>query len=435
MDFLEGDTEEVMARLEAQMEKAAEAFQFERAAVYRDRIKAARRIVEQQQVVGVSHEDEDVIAISQDMKTADTVVQILFVRRGRLVGRESFVLEGVQVAESADENLGALIGSFVQQFYDTAAQIPPRVLVEYMPGDWEVLEAWLRQKRGHAVEIRMPQRGKKRKLMELAQQNAREYLRVQQAEWAQDTNRQTQALSELQEALGLPRPPARIECFDISTLHGTNTVGSMVVFGKGSPLKSAYKRFKIRGKGSQGEPDDFASMREMLRRRFRRSQEEEVSADPGKSARKSDESWKILPDLVIVDGGKGQLNIAVEVLKEFDLYGTVPLIGLAKREEEVFLPGKTDPIWLKRGSQALYLIQRVRDEAHRFAITYHRNLRSQGQIRSQLDEIPGIGPSRKKALLQFFGGDVEKIRRATLEELQSVPGMTRKAAEAIKEHL
>lgn len=434
MDFLEGDTEEVLARLEAQMEKAAEAFQFERAAVYRDRIKAARRIVEQQQVVGVSHEDEDVIAISQDIKTADTVVQILFVRRGRLVGRESFVLEGVQVSESADENLGALIGAFIQQFYDTAAQIPPRVLVEYMPGGKDVLEAWLRQKRGHAVEIRMPQRGKKRKLMGLAQQNAREYLRVQQAEWAQDTNRQTQALSELQEALGLPRPPARIECFDISTLHGTNTVGSMVVFGKGAPLKSAYKRFKIRGKGSQGEPDDFASMREVLRRRFRRAQED-AGANPGQRARKGDEAWKILPDLVIVDGGKGQLGVAVEVLKEFDLYGAVPLIGLAKREEEVFLPGRAEPVWLKRGSQALYLIQRIRDEAHRFAITYHRNLRSRSQTRSQLDEVPGIGPGRKKALLQFFGGDVEKIRRATLEELQSVPGMTRKAAEAIKEHL
>ncbi len=434
MDFLEGDTDDVMRRLEGQMDAAATDFQFERAAVYRDRIKAARRIVEQQQVVGVSHEDEDVIAISQDIKTADTVVQILFVRRGRLIGRESFVLEGVQVAESADENLGALIGTFIQQFYDGAAQIPPRLLVQYQPADAAVLEVWLRQKRGHSVEIRMPQRGKKRKLMELAQQNATEYLRVQQAEWAVDTNRQTQALSELQSAIGLSTPPSRIECFDISTLQGTNTVGSMVVFAKGAPLKAAYKRFKIRGKGSQGEPDDFASMREMLRRRFRRSVEAE-HADPGKSARKSDEQWKVLPDLIIVDGGKGQLGIAVEVLKEFDLYGTVPIVGLAKREEEIFLPERSDPIWLKRGSQALYLVQRIRDEAHRFAITYHRNLRSSKQIRSLLDDIPGIGPARKRALLQYFGGDVEKIRQADLAELQAVPGMTRKAAEAIKEHL
>jgi excinuclease ABC subunit C len=434
MDFLEGDTEEVMAKLEAQMERAAENFQFERAAVYRDRIKAARRIVDQQQVVGVSHEDEDVIAISQDIKTADTVVQVLLVRRGRLVGRESFVLEGVQVAESSDENLGDLVGTFLQQFYDDAAQIPPRILVQYMPEGAKVLETWLRQKRGQAVELRMPQRGKKRKLMELAQQNANEYLRVQQAEWAIDTNRQTQALSELQEMLGLAQPPLRIECFDISTLQGTNTVGSMVVFARGAPLKSAYKRFKIRGKGSQGEPDDFASMNEMLRRRFRRLVEEKEE-NPGQKSRKGDEQWKIQPDLVIIDGGKGQLNIAVDVLQEFGLYGKIPVVGLAKREEEIFLPGHEDSIWLKRGSQALYLVQRVRDEAHRFAITYHRNLRGRGQIRSQLDEVPGIGPNRKKALLQFFGGDVDKIRQATLEELQSVPGMNRKAAQAIKEHL
>ncbi len=434
MDFLEGEIDEVMRRLEDQMEAAATDFQFERAAVYRDRIKAARRIVEQQQVVGVSQDDEDVIAISQDMKTADTVVQVLFVRRGRLIGRESFVLEGVQVAESANENLGSLIGAFIQQFYDDAAQIPSRLLVQYQPGDAAVLEDWLREKRGRSVEIRMPQRGKKRKLMELAQQNASEYLRVQQAEWAADTNRQTQSLGELQAAIGLEKPPARIECFDISTLQGTNTVGSMVVFAKGTPLKSAYKRFKIRGKGSQGEPDDFASMREMLRRRFRRTVEAE-DPDPRKVGRKSDEQWKILPDLVIVDGGKGQLNIAVEVLKEFDLYGAVPIVGLAKREEELFLPGQSTSIWLKRGSQALHLVQRVRDEAHRFAITYHRNLRSRNQTKSALDEVPGIGPSRKKALLQYFGGDVEKIRQANLEELLAVPGMTRKAAESIKEHL
>jgi excinuclease ABC subunit C len=434
MDFLGGDTEKVMAKLEAQMERAAEAFQFERAAVYRDRIRAARRIVEQQQVVGVSHEDEDVVAISQDIRSADTVVQILFVRHGRLVGRENFVLEGVQVAESAEDNLGDFIGAFIQQFYDDAAYIPPRILVQYMPENSDVLEAWLRQKRGHAVEIRMPQRGKKRKLMGLAQQNADEYLRVQQAEWASDTNRQTQALSELQQMVRLPHPPARIECFDISTLHGTNTVGSMVVFAKGAPLKSAYKRFKIRGKGSQGEADDFASMREILRRRFRRAAEEHAP-DPGDKARKNDEQWKILPDLLIVDGGKGQLNIAVEVLQEFGLSESVPVVGLAKREEELFLPGRSDSIWLKRGSQALHLVQRVRDEAHRFAITYHRNLRSRSQIRSQLDEIPGIGPNRKKALLQYFGGDIEKIRQASLEELQAVPGMTRKVAQAIKEHL
>ncbi len=434
MGFLEGDTATVMDQLEAQMARAAETFQFERAAVYRDRIKSAQRIVDQQQIVGVSQDDEDVVAITQDLQTADTVVQVMMVRHGRLIGRENFVLEGVHVVESDDETLGDLIGTFMQQFYDDAANIPPRILVQYIPSNAKVLEAWLRQKCDQPIKIRMPQRGKKRKLMELAQQNADEYLRVQQAEWAVDTNRQTQSLSELQAALNLPQPPARIECFDISTLQGTNTVASMVVFAKGAPLKAAYKRFKIRGKGSQGEPDDFASMREVLRRRFRRVVED-VPADPGEKARKSDEQWKILPDLVIIDGGKGQLGVAVEVLQEFDLLARIPVVGLAKREEEIFLPGQPHPVWLKRGSQALYLVQRIRDEAHRFAITYHRSLRSSSQTRSLLDDVPGIGPTRRKALLQYFGGDLDKVRQATIEDLLAVPGMTRKAAQAVKEHL
>lgn len=434
MDFLEGETDEALARLEGQMQSAAEMFNFELAAVYRDRIKAAQRIVAQQQVVGVSHEDEDVIAIAQDVKSADTVVQVLFVRRGRLIGKENFVLEGASVAESNDETLGALIGTFIQRYYDSAAFIPPRLLVQFLPGEHKLLEAWLRQKRGGRFELRMPQRGKKRNLIDLAERNAAEHLRVQQAQWAVDTNRQTQALSELQASLGLPQPPARIECFDISTLQGTNTVGSMVVFAKGAPLKSAYKRFKIRGKGSQGEPDDFASMREMLRRRFRRAVEEKAP-DPGHKARTSDDQWRILPDLVIIDGGKGQLGVAVEVLEEFGLLDQVPIVGLAKREEEVFLPRRSDPIWLKRGSQGLYLVQRVRDETHRFAITYHRNLRGKSQIRSALDDVPGIGPTRRKALLQFYSGDIERIRAASLEELQAVPGMNRRAAQAVKEHL
>lgn len=433
MNFLEGDTEEVMGRLESRMNEAAANYNFEVAAIYRDRIKAAQRIVQQQQIVGAQSDDEDVLAIAQDPKSSDTVVQIFFVRRGRLLGRENFALQGVEFTETSAENLGDLIGIFIQRFYGEAAQIPPRLLVQFTPPEKRLLEKWLSQKRGAKVEIRMPQRGKKRKLMELAQSNAEEYLRVQQAQWAEDTNRQTQALAELQEALGLENPPARMECYDISTLQGTNTVGSMVVFARGAPLKSAYKRFKIRGKGSQGEPDDFASMREVLRRRFRRAVEAEPDS-PGRKARSS-EHWRILPDLVIVDGGKGQLGVAVEVLAEFGLSEIVPVIGLAKREEEVFLPGRSSPIWLKRGSQALYLIQRIRDEAHRFAITYHRNLRRKGQTTSVLDGVPGIGPTRRKALLQFFSGDLDKIRQASVEELLAVPGMNRKAAASVKEHL
>jgi excinuclease ABC subunit C len=270
--------------------------------------------------------------------------------------------------------------------------------------------------------------------MKLAQENAAEYLRLQVAEWQADTHRQTQAVADLQAALGLERPPMRIECYDVSTLQGTHTVGSMVVFARGVPAKQAYRRFKIRGKGSQGEPDDFASMREMLRRRFRRLVEA-MPEDPGQKGRKQDEQWQMVPDLVIVDGGKGQLGVAVDVLEELGLRERIPVVGLAKREEEIFWPGRPDPIWLKRGSPALHLVQRIRDEAHRFAITYHRSLRGKAQTRSLLDEIPGIGPARRKALLTYFGGDLDKIRAASVEELSAVPGMNRRAAQALKERL
>ena len=434
INFLEGDSQEVLEQMEAQMHRAAENLNFELAAIYRDRIRSARRILEQQELVGTHQDDEDYVALAQDMRTGDTVVQVFFVRRGRLIGRESFVLEGAEVLQDPEQNAGALMAAFLQQFYHSAGEIPPRILVQFMPEDASLLRQWLREKKGRKVELRMPQRGKKRKLMELAHQNAQEYLRVQQAEWAADRHRQTQALSELQEALALPTPPARIECFDISTLQGRDTVGSMVVFTQGTPLKSAYRRFKIRGKGSQGSPDDFASMRELLRRRFRRAVEE-ANPDPGRKARRSDEQWRILPDLVIVDGGKGQLSVAVEVLEEFGLRDRVPVVGLAKREEEIFVPGQPRPVWLRRGSQGLYLVQRIRDEAHRFAISHHRNLRRRTRLRSQLDEVPGIGPARRKALLQYFGGDLEKIRQASLDELLQVPGMTRRAAQAVKEHL
>ncbi len=435
MRFLEGDTDAVLSQLERQMEKAAGNMQFELAAIYRDRLKAAQRIVEQQKVINASMEDADYVAVAQAPGVGDTAVQVFKVRHGRLIGRENFMLEGADVPD-ADVNLqGVLIGSFIQRFYDNATFIPKLILVQAMPEDAAILEEWLATRRGSNVELRVPLRGAKRKLMEIAAANADEYLRVQMAARAADTNRQTEALQQLQDALDLARPPARIECYDVSTLQGTNTVGSMVVFAKGVPLKSAYKRFKIRGKGSQGEPDDFASMREMLRRRFRRVVEELGDPDPGKRARKGDENWRVLPDLVIVDGGKGQLGIALEVLEEFDLRERIPVVGLAKREEEVFVPGRKESVWLPRGSDALHMVQRIRDEAHRFAITYHRNLRRKEQTRSKLDDIAGIGPKRRKALLTYYNGDIEKIRTATVDELAAVPGMTRRSAKAVKEQL
>jgi excinuclease ABC subunit C len=438
MDFLSGDTDRVLKQLETQMARAAENLQFELAALYRDRLKAATQIAEQQKIAGATLEDADYIALAQDERTGDTAIQVFMVRRGRLLGRESVMMEGVEAPppdDVATNPHGAIIGAFVQQFYDNVAFVPGLILVQAMPDDWAVLEQWLSEKRGAKVELRDPRRGAKRQLLQLAQANAAEYLRVQQAEWATDTNRQTNAVAELQAVLNLEKPPARIECFDISTFQGTNTVGSMVVFAKGAPLKSAYKRFKIQGKGSQGSPDDFASMREMLRRRFRRIVEEHNDPDPGARARTGDENWRILPDLVIVDGGKGQLSMAVEVLDEFGLLDRIPVVGLAKREEEIFRPGESQSIWLKRGSEALHLVQRIRDEAHRFAITYHRNLRSKEQTRSKLDDIKGIGPTRRKALLQHFGGDLDQIRSATVDELLHVPGMTRRSAEALKAQL
>lgn len=442
INFLEGDTEEVLNQLDARMRRAAGRFNYELAAVYRDRIKAAQRIVHQQKVVGVQNDDEDVVAVAQDASSSDTVVQILMVRRGRLIGRENFVLRGVEACETTAENLGDLAGIFIQRFYADASpqvgeaqakKVPPRILVQYLPKDKDLLASWLGKLRGAKVELRMPQRGKKRKLMEFARCNAEEYLRVQKTQWALDTNRQTEALAELQDSLALDAPPTRIECYDVSTLQGANTTGSLVVFARGAPLKSAYKRFRIRGKGAQGEPDDYASMREMLRRRFRRAVED-IPERPGRKSAGAGQ-WKLLPDLVIVDGGKGQLGVALDVLEEFGLGDRVPVIGLAKREEEIFTARSRDPLWLLRGSQSFYLVQRIRDEAHRFAISYHRNLRSKGQTTTLLDKLPGIGPRRRKALLQYFSGDLNKMRRASLDELRAVPGMNRKAAESIMEHL
>lgn len=481
MDFLSGESETVLVQLEQQMARAAENLQFELAALYRDRIRSARQIAEQQKVIGAAPEDADYIGLAQDDRTGDTAVQVLHVRNGRLIGRENFMLEGAEIPRADINQQGLLVGIFIQQFYDNAAFIPRLILVQAMPDDRDVLEEWLSQRRnellesgalqlkptdrdytpgplhragmianersrnGHErqrkgkVQLRLPQRGPRRDLLQMAEENAREHLRLEMLERTADSHRQTQAISELQAALDLPNPPMRIECFDVSTLQGTNTVGSMVVFDRGTPAKTAYKRFKIRGKGSQGEPDDYASMREMLRRRFRRIVEPEATPDPGKGARNraraENETWRVLPDLVIVDGGKGQLGIAVEVLEELNLQDRIPVVGLAKQEEEIFRPNESTPVWLKRGSQALFLVQRIRDEAHRFAITYHRNLRRKEQTRSALDDVRGIGPARRRALLTYFGGDIDRIRRASLDELLAVPGMNRRAAQSVKDQL
>jgi len=430
MDFLSGRSDSVMKDIRRQMNEAAETLQFERAAALRDRLKAMERIVERQRVVFEADIDQDVIAFAQEKN--DTCVQVLFIRGGRLIGREYFLLDGA--GDASDQEI---LSNFLTQFYESAAFIPPEVLLPHEIAEAQLISQWLRDKRGgQKVVITVPQRGNKAELIRIAFENARETLTMLRAQWAADTNKQTEAMTELQEALGLPNPPNRIECFDISTLQGTATVASRVVFVQGVARKSEYRKFNIRSVTQTGEPNDFQSMREALTRRFQRyvdSLANDAPIAPGKPD--NDETWRLLPDLLIIDGGKGQLGIAVEVLKSFHLLDKVPVTGLAKQEEELFLPDRPISVLLPRRSQALFLVQRVRDEAHRFAITANRNRRLKTGINSRLETVPGIGPSKRKALLNAFDRDIEQIKNASVEALMQVPGITRKLAEAIKEHL
>ncbi len=429
-DFLGGDTEPVLTTMRQQMEAAAENWQFERAARLRDQIKVAETLIERQKVVSGQQQDEDLIAFAQT--NGDTCVQVFFIRRGKLIGRESFVLEGAEHGEA-----DALLSAFLTQFYSEAAFVPPEIVLPKDLDERLIIEQWLRSRRGgEKVTLTVPGEGQQRDLLEMASQNAAETLNVLRAQWQADKNKQVAALAELGRALGLAEAPGRIECYDISTLQGTSTVGAMVVFAQGAPSKSDYRKFKIRGKGAlgAGEPDDFASLREMLRRRFRRAVEPPADGDvPGGKVRKGDEMWQRLPDLVVIDGGKGQLNVAVEVLSEFDLLEQTPVIGLAKKFEDIYLPGRSEPLALPRDSQALFLLQRIRDEAHRFGITFNRDLRAAAGVASQLDKVSGIGPRRRKELLKRFG-DLETIKQASIEELAAAPGMNLAAAAAIKDH-
>jgi excinuclease ABC subunit C len=426
--FLEGKTESVVDAMQTRMQAAANALDFETAATLRDQLKAIAHIVEKQKIVSAARADQDVVAFARE--DGDTCVQVFFIRGGKLLGREYFILDG---AEDADEQ--AIMTSFVKQFYDDAAYVPSEVLLPSRIEEAFIIEQWLKQKRGTKVVLAVPRRGHKRDLVRMATENAAETLSSLRGQWQADRHKQEQAMAELQEALDLSVAPARIECYDISTTQGTATVGSMVVFVHGVPRKSDYRRFNVRS--VQGEPDDYASMREVLTRRFTRWQEaskgELAPEDPGAKARKQ-VAWALLPDLLLVDGGKGQLGVAVEVLKAFDLFGQVPVAGLAKQHEELFLPGRKTPILLPRRSQGLYLVQRVRDEAHRFAITSHRSQRRKVGIASQLDRVPGVGPARRKTLLKHFGS-IEAIRAATAEEIAALPGIPVDVAEALKTHL
>ena len=438
--FLDGKADAVLDDMRREMEQASEHLEFERAADLRDRIRAAEKVVTQQQIVYTSIADEDVIGLHR--QGPYSCVQVFLIRGGRLIGREHFVLEGL-----GEESEPEVLVSFVGQYYSQTMDVPQEVVLPQAIEDLDGTRAWLTERRREQhgkgkVRITVPSGGEKRRLIELARENAREVLERLQQQWLADLERTTGAVVELQEQLSLSQLPHRIECYDISHVQGTNQVASMVVFENGQPRRSAYRRFKI--KHQEGN-NDFLSMQEVIGRRFRRALtgqlrragEEgswEADAEP-----EVDGTWADVPDLVIIDGGKGQLNAALEVLDGMEIT-ELPVVGLAKENEEIFVRDPTtgraasESVWLPRTSQALFLVQRIRDEAHRFAITYHRAVRGRSGLRSALDEVAGIGPKRKRELLRRFGS-VRGIRSATLEELAAVPGMTLKQARQLKASL
>lgn len=421
--FLSGRTEPILSRLQSDMQRAADQLQFERAAALRDQVNAIEKVVERQKVISSEYVDSDVIAMARS--DGEACVQVFFIRGGKLIGREYFLLEGAEGSPDAD-----VMSGFIKQFYDQASMIPSQVLLPQEIDEMKIIKQWLSSRRpGESFEILVPRQGQQQELIQLAAENAAETLNSLQARWQAEKHRQTEALAELQSALDLPSPPNRIECYDISNTQGTSAVGSMVVFERGVPTKKYYRRFNIR---SVSGPDDFASMEELLNRRFNRWRSaQELVAKPGG---KVDQAFSLLPDLLLIDGGKGQLSRAAAVLEKYNLTDQIPVAGLAKQHEEIFLPQRSDPINLPERSQGLFLLQRVRDEAHRFAITTHRRQRAKSGLASRLDSIPGVGPARRKALLMKFGS-IEKIRSASVDDLSSIPGISESLAFNIKSQL
>lgn len=409
--FLEGRQGAVAAELERGMREAAADLDYERAARLRNSLEAVRSVMERQRVVSNRPLDIDVVGIVREETIAG--VNVLQVREGRIVGANEFVLDkGLDVAE-AD-----LVEGFLLRYYGSASHVPREVVLPALPEVAEAVEAWLSAERGTKVRLLLPVRGEKRALAELAATNARHALARYKNRTRYDEERLNRALLELESALALPAPPLRIECYDISTLHGRNSVGSMVVFTGGRPDSSAYRRFRVRMPSE--EANDVAMLAEVLRRRFAREQT-------------GDARFARRPDLVIVDGGLPQLHAAEAVLAELGLE-SIPLASLAKREEELHRPGWDEPVVLPGGSSSLYLVKRVRDEAHRFAIEYHRELRGRAMKASVLDDVPGVGPKRKKALLKAFGS-LKKLRAASVEEIAAVPGVGKAAAAVVHEAL
>lgn len=414
--FLNGRGDEILAPLEEEMQQASDGWNFERAAELRDRINAVRHVLERQKVVNVNGATADVVAVAQGAG-GDAGVQVAFIRNGKTLGSEYF-----EMRASIADDPAQILSNFLTQFYAEAAMVPATIVVQHaLPvEDQQVVLDFLSDRRGGRVELFLPQRGERRALVKMVAKSAADNLEQARIKYLSDEMKVTAALTELADALELPRMPRRIECFDISNIQGANPVASMVVFVDGRPARKEYRKFTIK---TVLGANDFAMMAEVISRRFRRAKESDGDEN-GK--------WADLPDLVIVDGGKGQLNAALGALADVGM--DVSICGLAKENEELFLPGRSESIMLPRDSQALFLVQRVRDEAHRFAVTFHRARRTKATFQSSLDTIQGVGPSRKRALMRKFGS-VKAIREASIADLATVDGISTKLAEQIKASL
>ena len=430
--FLEGRQEKLIPELQRRMLEHSQRLEFEQAARLRDQIRALARVVEHQKVVSAGGEDQDVVAFAR--AGASVCATVFYVRDGKLIGRDPFLLETRE--EIPD---GEVMTAFVQQFYERAPHVPPSITLQHPVEDAQLLQQWLSQRRGGRVRLVVPRRGDRRRLVEMAAENARLVLEEWRSQAGRRQAEKEQALAALRDVLGLERLPRRIEAFDVSNIQGSDAVASMVVMEDGEPKKADYRRFKIRlGEG----PNDFAMMKEAVRRRFARGlkEREELEmirrrGDPEAAARAEPQArFAAFPDLLLIDGGKGQLNAAREALRELGLDEEIPAIGLAKRLEQIFVEDEPDPIELPPNSLALHLLQQLRDEAHRFALGYHQKLRERRAARSELDEIPGVGPRRKRQLLRHFGS-AARVRQATLEELLAVPHLPRAVAERVYQGL
>lgn len=399
--FLDGKSDVLEKMLQQKMEQAAEGMKFELAASFRDQLAAVRKTVEKQKII-TNGGDQDAVGVARSAYGA--CIQMFYIRNGKMTGGNHFILKN-----SEDETDEAVLSAFFKQYYNQASSLPREVLLPYVLNEQTLLEEWLSEMRGSSVEIIVPQRGVKRDIVKMAAENAEKFLKDEEERIIKENAQAAGAVSELGKYLNLSHLPRRMECFDISHIQGSETVASMVVFEDGVPKKSDYRRFKI--KSTEGKPDDFLSMREVTKRRYEKITDQEM------------------PDLIIIDGGKGQLSSALEIIRGAG-HLTVPVVSLAKQFEYIFVEGESEPVILPRHSESLYLVQRIRDEAHRFAITYHRKLRSKRNMVSILDHIDGIGPKRRKILWEHFG-KLDKIKAATIEEMAAVKGMTKPTAQAV----